>query len=163
MSESHDILSREGLVASLRRLGISEARAEAEADRRFGPRVDAIQLKRDEAALEKAEQAEVIKVYRSFGCVVKTLSQPRATRQSPGLPDLRVFAPRIRRFWDHETKRQKGSHVDPAQRDYAELAATCGLEVVIGDRFAAGEQLVRVGLAVREGDRLEPVRVGLDE
>ena len=119
-----------------------------------------MQLERDERALEKAEQAEVMKVYRAFGGIVKSLSQARASKQSPGLPDLRVFMPRIGRYFEHETKRQgRGDNdLEPAQRDYRELGEQCGLQVVVGDRFAAGDQLVRLGVAVWDGDRLEPVR-----
>jgi hypothetical protein len=152
------LVSRDAFVASLRRLGVPAETAEREAARRYGPAVDALHLERDENALEKAEQREVLKVYRAFGCRVYSLSQPRASKQTPGLPDLRVFAPAIGRCWDHETKRQQGGRLSPAQDDYRALAAQCGLDVVVGDRFAAGAQLVRLGLAVQDGDRLEPVR-----
>lgn len=42
---------------------------------------------------EKAEQAAIVKLLRSVGAHVYPLSQPRATMQAEGLPDLWVFLP----------------------------------------------------------------------
>ncbi|HET7552179.1 MAG TPA: hypothetical protein VFK04_12885 [Gemmatimonadaceae bacterium] len=160
MTASPEAVSREAFVVQLMSMGVPKERAETEATRRYGPVRSAVELERDERALEKAEQLEVQKVYRAFGCTVYWLSQARAARQTPGMPDLRIFAPRAGAHWDHETKRQGRGDKDlePAQRDYREHAEQCGLDVVVGDRFAAGDQLVRLGLAVWDGDRLEPVR-----
>lgn len=42
---------------------------------------------------EKAEQAAIVKLLQSIGAHVYPLSQPRATMQAEGLPDLWVFMP----------------------------------------------------------------------
>jgi hypothetical protein len=154
---SSDLLfDRQAAIEALVRAGVPRHKAEA----RFP--APSIELRRSDAA-EKAEQREVIRLYRAFGCVVRSLSQPRATMQSPGFPDLWVVHLRARRAWWHETKRQGWTDADvrPDQRVFREDCLACGVGHVIGDRFAAAEQLVRIGIAVRVGDRLEPGRWAL--
>ncbi|MDI3341995.1 MAG: hypothetical protein QJR03_15840 [Sphaerobacter sp.] len=144
------VLDREAAIEALVRAGVPRAKAEA----RFPATVE---LRRSQD-LEKVEQREVVRLYRAFGCVVRSLSQPRATKQSPGFPDLWIVHTRIGQAWWHETKRQGWTDADvrPDQRVFREDCLACGIDYVLGDRFAAAEQLVRLGLAVRVGDRLEP-------
>ena len=67
----------------------------------------------DEDRLEKAEQQECWKVFRAFGGVVFSLSQARASKQTPGLGDGFVVFPGLVSFW-WETKRQKGGRIADA-------------------------------------------------
>jgi hypothetical protein len=111
-----------------------------------------------DARLEKDIQRDVYKRYRNFGCEIYWLSQARETRQTPGVPDLIVFHPRSATAWYHEVKTPTGT-VSPAQLHFLELAAGCGIRVVVGGVNAAEEQLVIIGAAYRELDgHLEPRR-----
>lgn len=159
MSVSDELtVSRDAFVRSLLAAGVAREKAEAEAERRYPKPTVALEVDLD--ALEKAEQHEVTKVYRAFGCFVRNLSQPRATKQSPGFPDLWVVHHGIGRAWWHETKRQGWTERDvrPAQKVFREDCEVCGVDHVVGDRFAAGDQLVRLGLVTLTAiGTLEPV------
>ena len=106
--------------------------------------------------LEKSEQAEVVKLYRAFGCHVYNLSQARATKQTPGLPDLYVF--RAPHAWWHETKRPVSGKPSPAQKVFSDECLECYVNHTIGGLAAARATLVRIGAArwVGSGD-IEPV------
>lgn len=105
--------------------------------------------------LEKEEEACVIDAYQMAGCKVVSFAQPRATMQSAGIPDLKVFDPRTGTTWYHETKRRQGpeykrvkSVQSPAQRAYQELCESCGEEYIIGPLDAALSKLRALGRIV---------------
>lgn len=51
-------------------------------------------MRRDQRKVtEKQEQVAIVKLLQSIGAKVYPLSQPRATMQAEGLPDLWVFLP----------------------------------------------------------------------
>lgn len=118
----------------------------------------ATRLIEEDNRLEKAIQADVIKLYRRFGCVIYSLSQPRATKQTPGLGDLFGFTPMIYiqpsrlAFW-HETKTVVGK-LRPDQREFHEfcLETAGGCRHVVGGLLAAEEFLVHVGVCDRLPD-----------
>jgi hypothetical protein len=121
--------------------------------------VDPVVAERERLAVEKHEQWEIVKLFRSFGCTVYVLSQPRAAKQTPGLADLYVQHRSLGRAWWFETKRQVGGHVSPAQQDFADGNRACGVGSFIGDRHDATELLITLGLVERtEHGILEPVR-----
>ena len=96
---------------------------------------------------EKVVQAAVVRCYEAFGCVVYTLSQPRHTMQTPGLPDLYVMCPkRHHAFW-HEVK-APGGKLRPSQVDFRRTAEACDETVIVGGLAEARAQLVKLGLAL---------------
>jgi len=95
--------------------------------------------------LEKSEQAEVIKLYRAYGCHVYSLSQARATKQTPGLPDLYVFRPP--HAWWHETKRPVSGNPSPAQKVFSDECLASFVNHTMGGLAAARATLVRIGAA----------------
>ena len=110
--------------------------------------------------LEKSEQAEVVKLYRAYGCHVYNLSQARASKQTPGLPDLYVFRPP--HAWWHETKRPISGHPSPAQKVFNDECFASFVNHTIGGLAAARGTLVRIGAArwVRDpGGAIEPAHV----
>ena len=121
-----------------------------------------ISLARDtgtEDRLEKAEQLECWKVFRAFGGRVYSLSQARASKQTPGLgDDFVVFPGRVSFWW--ESKRQKGGRISPAQQEFHELCAGAeGSKHHIGGRREAEEHVIALGIATRgEDGGLYPVR-----
>jgi len=137
------------MVSQMVAMKIPRHMAEAAARRKLGLRSAGEEIGAAVAnkALEKAEQSECVKIYRAHGCVVYSLSQPRATKQSPGLPDLVVFAPRYRAAWWHEVKRPVGGVPSPAQVDFQQRCAECGVRYVIGDRTVAWNILREIGAA----------------
>lgn len=149
------MLEYDALVGGLVGAGVPRERAEAQARREL--RIPAVSEERDSAALEKEEQAEITKTFRAFGFVVRNLSQPRATKQAPGIPDLWVtHGTRPLAFW-WETKRQVGGRFSPAQIDFARDCKRCGVGYGAGDRHAAAQHLVALGLVVITDGVLEPV------
>jgi hypothetical protein len=99
-------------------------------------------------ASEKRVQAAVVRLYRTFGCLTFSLSQPRATMQAEGLPDLWVFAPRRRAAWWHECKREGGA-LRAEQFGFAELCRACDVGHVIGGLAEARAKLEALGLVAR--------------
>jgi hypothetical protein len=118
----------------------------------------------DNDRLEKAEQLEVTKIFRAFGGRVYSLSQARASKQTPGLGDLFVVLPELVSFW-WETKRQKGGRVSDAQQEFHDLCNCTidGSRHYIGGRREAEDLLIAFGLAYRDeaSGVLEPVRRAL--
>lgn len=114
---------------------------------------------KDERILEKEEQWECMKIYRAFGCIVYSTSQSRAAKVSPGIPDLLVFLPRAHQFWYHEVKRQVGGEQSPAQREFQEYCADCGIAYILGDRSVAQQQLVDLEVAILVDGKLEPAHL----
>ncbi len=66
---------------------------------------------------EKQIQLEVRRFLEAFGCVVISFSQPRATKQTPGIPDLYCFPPRGRPAFWFEVKTPNGI-TSEAQLDF---------------------------------------------
>lgn len=97
---------------------------------------------------EKQEQAFVIKLFRGFGCTVYSLSQARASKQTPGLPDLWVVHRAAKLAFWFETKRSSGGKVSPAQLEFAHDCYATGIAHYIGDRRVAVDILVDAGLAI---------------
>jgi hypothetical protein len=146
------------MVQSLRAQGVPLALAESTARRECGLPAPDLCTQRDANVLEKAEQAEVTKTFRAFGFDVYSLSQPRATKQSPGLPDLWcVHRERPIAFW-WETKRQVGGRLSPAQMLFQESCQRCDVGYGTGDRHAAADHLIALGLAFMTAiATLEPI------
>jgi hypothetical protein len=71
---------------------------------------------RDASIAEKAEQSEIVKRFKGIGgFAVYNLSQSRASKQTPGLPDLWCMHTRYAfAFW-WESKRQVGGEFSDAQ------------------------------------------------
>jgi len=97
---------------------------------------------------EKQVQAAVVRLYRTFGCVVHSLSQPRATMQTEGLPDLYVQCPKRRAAFFHEVKAE-GGKLRPEQSAFMARELECGREYVVGGVIGAKGQLIRLGLLAR--------------
>ena len=114
-------------------------------------------------ALEAREQRRVIELFRAMGCRVYETSQKRAAKVTPGIPDLWVVCVRVGLAWWWETKRTAGGRHSSVQLDFAEECALTGTPYGTGDRRAAEEYLIALGLAERLADgSLEPVRYTLD-
>lgn len=147
----------ETVQAIQRETGVDRCRAEAVARMNgYAPKVEATA---DSDVLEKAEQNEVMKLFRAFGFKVRNLSQPRATKQAPGLPDLWVMhRERPIAFW-FEVKRQVGGRYSDAQIEFRDDCARCGVSWKGGDRRAAEQMLVDMGVACRRGGVLEPMEL----
>jgi len=108
--------------------------------------------------LEKSEQSEVMKLYRAYGCHVYNLSQARATKQTPGLPDLWVT--RGEHAWWHETKRPVSGKPSPAQEVFAQECLAAGIVHVLGGLSVARLRLLAIGAARWiEGGDIEPARI----
>jgi hypothetical protein len=111
--------------------------------------------------LEKDEQAYIAKLFRGFGCKVYNLSQARASKQTPGLPDLWVVngaIVEIRARSDHSIAfwfEVKRAHRRPnlnAQRGLRSRVRAASVRHYVGDRRIAAKLLVDIGLArVGEG------------
>lgn len=94
---------------------------------------------------EKAEQREVYRLYVALGCEVIWFSQPRATMQTPGVPDLKVYCRRKRLTWWHECK-AAGGQQSPAQVGFEQLARACGEHYVLGGWDRAVDAVKAFGL-----------------
>lgn len=102
-------------------------------------------LGRREEKPEKREQRWVIDCFKKAGMRVYSLSQPRATMQSEGLPDLWVFCPRKKvGFW-WETKAPKGQ-MSPAQRVFRDLCLVTDTPHYVGGLEHARRLLEELGL-----------------
>jgi hypothetical protein len=116
-----------------------------------------------DARLEKEIQAEVIKLYKAFGCAVYNLSQARASKQTPGLPDLVCFYEDQDKYnnrsfsWWHETKTPSGKQSD-AQVEFQIRCRRVSVPYVLGGIRAAEEHLINFRLAERINGVLEPIR-----
>lgn len=104
----------------------------------------------DDNRLEKAEQAAVCRLYRDVFCRVVSFSQPRATKQTEGIPDLKIYCERKGLTWWFETKRQRGGKQSHDQKEFQRLAEQCGETYVLGGRKEAYAHLVEVGIIPKE-------------
>ena len=100
----------------------------------------------DPDRLEKAEQWEVVKLYEAVGCKVISFSQPRATMQTEGIPDLRVYCERKGLSWWQECKRPIGGRQSDAQLDFQIMAERCGEIYILGGFREAYAHLQQIGV-----------------
>lgn len=94
---------------------------------------------------ERAVQHSLVQLYHAVGCRTFNLSQPRATMQARGLPDLYVLCPRKRAAWWHEVK-GPGGKARPEQVTFAELCAASGVGHVLGGVAEAKAHLRGIGV-----------------
>lgn len=154
-------MDRAAFVSSMRDQGIPLALAEREAEKRFP--VTPVELQRQErnaAIQEKEEQSEITKRFRVCGFTVRNLSQPRASKQSPGLPDLFITHDTMPAALWWESKRQVRGKYSDAQLAFREDCRRCGITCEGGDRYDAERWLVMHGHARMGGDgKITPTRV----
>ena len=79
---------------------------------------------------EKEEQRCVYHLLVKCGAVVYWMSQPRATMQSRGVPDLMCFHP-LRGFAFIEVKAVNGRMSTP-QREFQHLCGEAGIQHIVG-------------------------------
>ena len=123
----------ESVVEQLVAQGVPRDRAERYAREKFPtPPAD---IERKANVLEKEEQAIIMKIARAIGCTVRSTSQARASKVSPGIPDLWI-SHRARCFagW-FEVKRQAGGRTSSEQIDFGEECRAAGIAYGLGDRF----------------------------
>lgn len=104
--------------------------------------------------LEKQVQHDVVKLYQAMGCDVYSLSQPRATMQTPGLGDLFVVCWRKRLAWWHESKRRvdgKLTKQSDEQAEFQEKMDVCGIPYVLGGYQEAYDFLRSIGVIWADG------------
>ncbi len=99
---------------------------------------------------EAQVQRDVVRLYEQFGCLVYSLSQPRETMQTPGIPDLYVFNRRVRVAWWHETKAVDGKLSDD-QLTFMAACQLCGAGHVVGGLDAAKAKLTELKLIAAIG------------
>ena len=96
----------------------------------------AAEIERSKDVAEKDEQRAIRKMAIALGFRVYWLSQARATKQTPGMPDLWLAHQErgLAGWW--ETKRQIGGERSSAQADFADECAASGILYGFGDRYA---------------------------
>lgn len=109
----------------------------------------AAKLDVDEDRPEKAEQREVCRLYEALGLEVVSLSQPRATMQTEGIPDLKIYCLRKGITWWFECKRRKGGKQSDAQSKFQRQAERCGETYLIGGYTEAYAHLEEIGVIVK--------------
>lgn len=166
----------DGLAAALQaQYNIPRAAAVRQARLTLGLPADSTpaEIARDEKILEKEEQREIVRLYRAYGCKVYSLSQARASKQTPSLADLwvtREARPLKRQdgrrwhaalaFW-WESKRQVGGERTSGQIDFGNECIAAGVGYSFGDRYDAAKFLVTLGLAVEDKDGEYGIRPAL--
>lgn len=89
---------------------------------------------------EKAIERSCIKLYEQFGCKILKFSQPFKAAQTQGIPDLKVYFPRLRKTWWHEVKRPKGK-MSQYQELVREIVTSCDEHHYVGGINTAIEAL----------------------
>lgn len=105
----------------------------------------------EDRRLEKEIQAEVMDLLRAYGFTVFNLSQPRATKQTPGIGDVYAVNPWRRRVLWFETKTPEGKQ-SPDQIEFQVLhlqLESSTISYVAGGVLAAEEYLIAIGAAER--------------
>lgn len=149
-------LGYEAIVAQLLELGIPREKAEARAREACGLPDPAPTPEADPRVLEKKEQHEIIKRLRVCRFKVYSLSQARASKQTPGLPDLWCAHETLPiAFW-WESKRQVGGELSTAQVEFRAECERAGIPYGTGDRYAVEERLIGLGVAERQGRDFVP-------
>lgn len=83
---------------------------------------------------EKALVAETDKRMRAVGFRVVNYSQPRASKQSPGIPDHEYFHPERGLFVKWEAKTARGEQ-SPAQQEYQSWCDACRVPYLVGPPY----------------------------
>lgn len=146
MNHASALSAFDRLVGRMVQLHIPRDRAERAAREQLGlPDPAAVPIARDAGVPEKVEQWEISKLFSAFRFKVRNLSQARASKQAPGIADLFVVheSQPIAFWW--ESKRQVGGAHSPAQLDFRDDCARCGVGYGTGDRYAARAHLVSLG------------------
>lgn len=149
-------LSAEALAEGLIRAGVPREKALARARAELGiPDVRTTeQLEADDARDEKRIVAAADKQLRALGFVAVNFSQPRESKQTPGIPDREYFHPGRGIFLKWEAKTATGRQ-SPAQCQYQEWCRACGVPYVLGTDQDLFEWLISQGIAARTvGDLL---------
>lgn len=125
---------------------------------------------------EKEIQRQVVTLFRTFGTIVHTTSQYRASHIAKGLPDLICFHRDHRLAWWFETKKYRRvtaagvpykpfqpatwepEPLRPEQQTFADLCLVCGQRHFWGGITEARQALVELGLAKWYGPTIERVR-----
>ena len=134
-------------VEELVSMGIPRIKAEARV-RDIYP-TEAIQVdkaaERRASVLEKDEQLVITKMARAIGCTVRSTSQARAAKVSPGIPDLWI-SHRERCFagW-FEVKRSVGGRTSSEQIDFGEECRAAGVAYGRGDRHDFARWMTEAG------------------
>jgi hypothetical protein len=102
----------------------------------------------DESRDEKAIVAQADRQMRALGFVVVNFSQPRASKQTPGIPDREYFHPARGLFLKWEAKAPTGRQ-SPAQAQYQTWCEAAGIPYVLGTDDALYQWLVDHGHAAR--------------
>lgn len=120
-------------------------------------------VQRDDRVAEKTEQVEVRKLFIGYGFLIYQLSQPRATKQTPGLFDLWCVHTRLPLALWFDVKRQVGGVLSSAQKEFQERTRAAGIRCESGDRYAVVELLIEMELAVRGAGAygIEPIHAGV--
>lgn len=96
--------------------------------------------------LEKAEQHAIKRILLACGFVVYNLSQPRATKQTAGLPDLyAVHKSQPICFW-FEVKRSNGGRMSEEQQEFQNHMRRCHVRCYAGDRYELRRVLRDLGI-----------------
>ena len=150
----------ERMVAQLVQVGYARDVAEREV-RAQHPELTPPEVRRDENALEKAEQKEIRKLAIAYGFKVKNLSQYRPAKVSLGFPDLKLIHKRLPLMAWWETKRQLGGVLSPSQEEFRDDCIRCNEPHGYGDRYAFVDWLLDRELAVRGAGPygIEPIRL----
>lgn len=108
---------------------------------------------------EKQEEHAGDKLMVSLGFTPIRFSQPRATKQTPGIPDRRYYlSPRLRvRFEDSRhalsvwwEAKAEGGKQSAHQKAFQALVESCGEEYVVGPLSALVAWCARKGLVVNQ-------------
>jgi hypothetical protein len=114
----------------------------------------------DGQPLEKEIVEDCVLLYRTAGCEVMRIGQaPRRTKQTPGIPDLKVYCRSLGLTWWHEVKRPKGRQ-SKVQREIQELAESCGEVYLLGGYEVAIDRLRE--LKLMEGYEIDARRTRPD-
>lgn len=97
---------------------------------------------------EKDVQAAVVRAFRAVGCTVWSLSQARATQQTPGLPDLFITHPARGLFLAWETKAE-GGRLRPEQRVFRDHCVAAGVRHYVGGLEEARAVIEHLGFPQR--------------
>ena len=126
-------LSAEAIEQGLVAAGVPREKARAQALRECGLSLvpSAQQLEAVDDREEKELVRETDKRMRAAGFVVVNFSQPRASKQTPGIPDREYFHPGRGLFVKWEAKTPRGEQ-SPAQAQYQAWCDACHVPYVVG-------------------------------
>lgn len=103
-----------------------------------------VREKEEDDRLEREIQAEIVRLYRAYGFIVWILSQKRASKQSPGIPDVYAVNPRTGHVIWHEVKTPTGRQ-SAAQSTFQEEHRGSAVHYVLGGVAAARAILNELG------------------